>query len=81
MLGAPQVDKAFEYLERASAEVGDVDEAVYEVRAKRSDASVSGRGVFLREPLDGARPVTCTVEVKPAMHAVSAALLPIDGFS
>ena len=67
-----QVDKAFEYLERASAEVGDVDEVVYQVRARRSDAAASGRGILLREPLDGARPVTCMVDVKPVVHAVRA---------
>ena len=72
------MDNAFEYLERASKEVGVVDEAVYEIRAKRSDASVSGRGIFLREPLDGVQPVTCIVEVKPVVHAVSAALLGPD---
>ena len=37
----------------------------------RSDGSVSGRGIFLREPQDAAGPVTCTVEVRPVVHAVS----------
>lgn len=65
-----QVDAAWAYLERTRELAPAAEEPVYEVRARRSDASVSGRGIFLREPLDARAPVTCTVDVRPVVHAV-----------
>lgn len=64
-----QVDKAAEYMEKAKA-LDDRDDTLYEVKARRSDGSVSGRGIYLREPLDAQRPVNCTIEVKPVVNEV-----------
>jgi hypothetical protein len=70
MCACPQVDAAWRYLEKTRELEPTAEEPVYEVRARRSDASVSGRGIFLREPLDGEASVTCTVDVRPVVHAV-----------
>jgi hypothetical protein len=64
-----QVDKAIAYLEK-SAELDGRENAVYEIRTKRTDGSASGRGIYLREPLDARQPVSVTVEVKPVVHEV-----------
>ena len=64
-----QVDKAVAYLEK-SAELDGRENAVYEIRTKRTDGSASGRGVYLREPLDAHKPVSVTVGVKPVVYEV-----------
>ena len=38
----------------------------------------TGRGIFLREPLDSRGPVNCTVDVRPVVHAVRAPPPPHD---
>ncbi|CAK0779170.1 hypothetical protein CVIRNUC_004710 [Coccomyxa viridis] len=69
--GLLQVDQAISYLEK-SADLDDRDAAVYEIRTKRTDGSASGRGIYLREPLEARQPVSVTVEVKPVIHEVEA---------
>ena len=64
-----QVDQAISYLEK-SADLDNRDAAVYEIRTKRTDGSASGRGIYLREPLEACKPVSVTVEVKPVIHEV-----------
>jgi len=64
-----QVDKAVEYLEKASA-LDERDGVLYDIRVRRSDGATSSRGIYLREPLDSHCPVTCTIEVRPTVHEV-----------
>ena len=64
-----QVDQAISYLEK-SADLDNRDAAVYEIRTKRTDGSASGRGIFLREPLEARQSVSVTVDVKPVIHEV-----------
>ncbi len=59
-----------EYLEKAIA-LDERDEVLYEVRVRRSNSSATGRGIYLREPLDSHRAVTCMVEVRPTVHEVA----------
>ncbi|CAL8469996.1 g9538 [Coccomyxa elongata] len=69
--GLLQVDKAVEYFEKATA-LDERDEVLYEVRVRRSNSSATGRGIYLREPFDSHRAVTCMVEVRPTVHEVAA---------
>ena len=65
-----QVDKAVEYLEEAK-ELDERDEVMYDVRVRRSNSSATGRGIYLREPLDSHRAVTCVIDVRPTVHEVA----------
>ncbi len=64
-----QVDKAIAYLEK-SAELDGRENAVYDIKTKRTDGSASGRGIYLREPLDARQSMSVTVDVKPVIHEV-----------
>jgi hypothetical protein len=68
------VDKAAEYMEKAK-ELDERDDPLYEVRARRSDGSAWGRGIYLREPLDAQRSVNCSIEVRPVVHEASSQAL------
>jgi hypothetical protein len=79
-LPVTQVDKAVEYLEKAVA-LDERDEVLYEISVRRNDSSAGGRGIYLREPLDSRRAITCTVEVKPTVHEVCALASCLQRFS
>ncbi len=64
----PQVHKAFEYLEKSGE--ADTPDVRYTVRVRRPDGAASGRGIYLREPLDTVRKVTFTADVRPTFHEV-----------
>jgi hypothetical protein len=71
---ATQVHKAFEYLERSVD--ADKPDVRYVVRVRRGDGSTTGRGIYLREPLDTLRKLTFMAEVKPTFHEVSCLIAP-----
>jgi len=64
-----QVDQAFEYLTRMQE--ADQPDVRYEVSVTRGDTQARGRGVYLREPADSARPVRFTAKVEATFHEVS----------
>lgn len=81
--GLLQVLDAYSYLKKGEGSL--LDDALgdmrFEVKAKRSDGSAVGRGVYLREPAETLRPLTYVIEVKPELHEESdlrAARLQID---
>ncbi len=63
-----QVDQAFEYLTRMQE--ADQPDVRYEVSVTRGDTQARGRGVYLREPADSARPVRFTAKVEATFHEV-----------
>ena len=65
---ASQVDEAFEYLTRMQE--ADQPDVRYEVSVTRGDTQARGRGVYLREPADSARPVRFTAKVEATFHEV-----------
>lgn len=65
---ALQVHKAFEYLEKSVD--ADKPDVRYVVRVRRGDGSTTGRGIYLREPLDTLRKLTFMADVKPTFHEV-----------
>ena len=65
-----QVHRAFKSLTEGSEQSQAAPDTRYEVKAKRTDSSVSGRGIYLREPLDVAGPSSHTVEVLPRLREV-----------
>lgn len=65
---ALQVHKAFEYLERSVE--ADKPDVRYVVRVRRGDGSTTGRGIYLREPMDTLRKLTFMADVKPTFHEV-----------
>jgi hypothetical protein len=62
------VHKAFEYLEKSHE--ADKPDVRYVVRVRRGDGSTTGRGIYLREPLDTLRKLTFMADVKPTFHEV-----------
>lgn len=64
-----QVDKAFEYLQQ-SAEVDAID-VRYAAHVRRTDGSYTGRGIYMREPLDTARPRTFQAQLQPRFQEVA----------
>ena len=66
-----QVDQAISYLEKSS-ELDSRENAVYQVRVKRTDGSAHQRGILLREPLDACQPVSFSVDLQPVIHEVRA---------
>lgn len=71
-----QVHKAFVYLEKSQD--ADKPDVRYAVRVRRPDGSTSGRGIYLREPLDTVRKVTFMAEVHPTFHEASKTDLPVE---
>lgn len=67
-----QVDKAFDLL--LKTEDYDSPDVRYEVKVKRSDSAVTGRGVYLREPADIVHPISHIVSVNPRLKKVESAL-------
>jgi hypothetical protein len=65
-----QVHKAFEYLEKSRG--ADQPDVRYEVRVRRPDGATTGRGIYLREPLDTLHRLTFMADVRPTFHEVSA---------
>ena len=63
-----QVDEAFEYL--TQMQDADQPDVRYEVSVTRGDTQAQGRGVYLREPADSARPVRFTAKVEATFHEV-----------
>lgn len=63
-----QVDKAFGYLQQ-SAEADALD-IRYTVMVKRSSSGTTGRGIYLREPLDTTHRLTYTAQLQPRFHEV-----------
>jgi len=61
--GLLQVDKAFEYLQQ-SAEVDAID-IRYAAHVRRTDGSYTGRGIYMREPLDSAQRRTFQAQLQP----------------
>ncbi|KAK9809052.1 hypothetical protein WJX72_008467 [[Myrmecia] bisecta] len=64
--GLIQVHKAFEYLQKSEA--NDQPDMRYEVTARRSDSQATQRGIYMREPLETAGPVSFACEVLPKLH-------------
>ena len=60
--------KAFEYLEKSVD--ADKPDVRYVVRVRRGDGSTTGRGIYLREPLDTLRKLTFMADVNPTFHEV-----------
>ena len=67
-----QVDKAFDLL--LKTEDYDSPDVRYEVKVKRSDSAVTGRGVYLREPADIVHPISHIVSVNPRLKKVELVL-------
>lgn len=81
--GLLQVADAHSYLQQGQG--SHLDETLrdlrLEVSARRSDGASTGRGIYLRDPADAARPTTWSVEIKPELKedaAVVAEKLEID---
>lgn len=66
------MDKAFELLLQWPDNEPDLR---YEVKVRRSDSTVSNRGVYLRNPVDTERPINHVVEVIPRLKKVGSHFL------
>lgn len=62
------MDKAFEYLQQ-SAEVDAID-IRYAAHVRRTDGSYTGRGIYMREPLDSAQRRTFQAQLQPRFQEV-----------
>lgn len=63
-----QVDKAFGYLQQS--EEADAPDIRYTAMVKRSSSGTTGRGIYLREPLDTTHRLTYTAQLQPRFHEV-----------
>ena len=81
--GLLQISDAHSYLQKGQG--SHLDEVLsdlrLEVSTRRSDGASTGRGMYLRDPADAAKPTTWSIEIKPELKedaAVVAGKLEID---